>query len=186
MCAWGVGGCHAQPFLRSLLQPGPQDPCTSLLPGLHWNIPKHPTGSPSKKGHNSTGCPCSGGSWKQNWADLCWVSTGGRVSSCKAWPGPAARALFGKSLRWPGHWDSRKPWTGPSATRQAATLTHPARDWHIQRWELQGQSGPSGLHPRPGQGFPGLCLYKAEERHRRQADPQSQRYCLKWVPGTGH
>lgn len=65
------------------------------------------------------------------------MSTGGRESSCRAWPSPAARALFGKSLRCPGHWDSRRTWTHPSATRWAATPTHLARSWQIQRWELQ-------------------------------------------------
>ena len=67
------------------------------------------------------------------------MSAGGRVSSSRAWPSPAARALFGKSLRCPGHWDSRKAWTHPSATRWGATPTHLAWGWQIQRWELQGQ-----------------------------------------------
>lgn len=67
------------------------------------------------------------------------MSAGGRVRSSRAWPSPAARALFGKSLRCPGHWDSRKAWIHPSATRWAATPTHLARGWQIQRWELQGQ-----------------------------------------------
>lgn len=70
------------------------------------------------------------------------MSPAGRASSCRAWPRPAARALFGKSLCCPGHWDSRRPWTHPSVTRWAATPTHLARGWQSQRWELQAQWVP--------------------------------------------
>lgn len=93
--------------------------------------------------------------------------------------GPAARALFGKSLHWPGH--SGCKLMGRHAAHShlpglhAQLLGRTLADWRCKipgvRPRLWGP--PLEPSPRTGAGSPGFCLYMAARRRRHSEGPEA-------------
>lgn len=65
----------------------------------------------------------------------------------------------------------------------AATPTHLARNWQIQRWELQDHWVPWDSIPDLDRDSPAFAYIRLR---RDTGAVQPWRYCLKWVLGTGH
>lgn len=78
----------------------------------------------------------------------------------------------------------------PAPAHLASSRSPWARGWQIRRCEIPEVRPrlwplPSDPSPVMGEGFPGFCLYMAEERRRWGWAPRPRRYCLKRVFGFG-
>lgn len=103
-----------------------------------------------------------------------WEEAGSRQArrSPRAWPGPAAQALFGQSLRWSCH-------SGCSCRGTTACSRPPVLLPRPPGLEVGGLGRARSPGSRPGcgglpgiaaqgmgEGFPSFCLYMAEARQR--------------------
>lgn len=104
---------------------------------------------------------------------------GSRDLPAGACAGPAARALFGKSLRWPGRSGCELRGSCAAHARPPGLCTQPlgrtVADWgrKIPGVGPRLWGPPSEPSPRTGAGSPGFCLYMAERRRRHSVGPEA-------------